>query len=130
MIAADTIGVFQGEVIGKPTDTEHARSILTALSGNEHTVRTGLVVWDVKQKEPITHIEETLVKFHVLTPEQIQWYLDTGESRDKAGAYGIQGKGCFLVESITGDYFNVVGLPVSRLLRILEGLIPDLLSKS
>lgn len=92
--------------------------MLSALSGREHLVCTGVTVCRGDQLE--TRPETTAVRFADLTEEDIRRYIATGEPMDKAGAYGIQGRGALLVESITGDYFNVMGLPVQRLSRMLE----------
>ena len=91
--------------------------MLTALSGREHTVYTGVTV--CRGGEKTTEHEATAVRFRSLTTEEIRTYVSTGEPMDKAGGYGIQGYGCLLVEGIRGDYFNVVGLPVCRLGRML-----------
>ena len=93
--------------------------MLTFLSGREHSVFTGVTVINGKKEE--SFYCETKVKFFELSESDIKNYLNTGEYKDKAGAYGIQGYGSLLVEKIDGDYFNVVGLPISRLNRILSG---------
>ena len=118
VIGADTVVAVDGKIIGKPADRADAFSMLKALSGREHSVFTGVTV--IKGSKAETFSVETKVKFYPLTDEEIESYLDTGEPFDKAGGYGIQGKGALLVESICGDYFNVVGLPVSRLSRALK----------
>ena len=97
--------------------SEDAVRMLTALSGREHTVYTGVTIR--RGGEEATEHEATAVRFRPLTPEEIRTYVSTGEPMDKAGSYGIQGYGCLLVEGIRGDYFNVVGLPVCRLGRML-----------
>ena len=114
VIAADTVVAVDGRVLGKPED---AVRMLTALSGREHTVYTGVTVR--RGGEEATEHEATSVRFRPLTTEEIRTYVSTGEPMDKAGSYGIQGYGCLLVEGIRGDYFNVVGLPVCRLGRML-----------
>ncbi|MDD6727743.1 MAG: Maf family protein [Eubacteriales bacterium] len=118
VIGADTVVAVDGKILGKPADRADAFSMLKALSGREHSVFTGVTV--IKGSKAETFSVETKVKFYPLTDEEIESYLDTGEPFDKAGGYGIQGKGALLVESICGDYFNVVGLPVSRLSRALK----------
>jgi septum formation protein len=120
VIGADTVVILDGAVIGKPADDADARNILTSLSGKTHVVRTAIVVADVLGENGETHIEETKVTFFDLSPEDIQWYLATEEQRDKAGAYGIQGQGGLLVKSIEGDYYNIVGLPIAPLWRLLR----------
>ena len=114
VIAADTVVSVDGRVLGKPGDEAEAAEMLAALSGREHTVYTGVTVR--RGGETVTEHEATAVRFRPLTGEA---YVATGEPMDKAGAYGIQGYGCLLVEGISGDYFNVVGLPVCRLGKIL-----------
>ncbi|MDR2908611.1 MAG: Maf family protein [Oscillospiraceae bacterium] len=123
VIGADTVVVLGGEVFGKPKDREDALRMLRALSGREHTVYTGVaIVWPQGER---AFAEETLVRFAELTPAGLEAYADTGEPADKAGAYGIQGPGARLVAGITGDFYNVMGLPVCRLWRELSGLFPD-----
>lgn len=118
VIAADTLVFLDGAALGKPSGAEDARAMLRALSGREHQVVTGLAVISggVTRTEAVT----TLVRFLPLTDSQINWYVSTGEPMDKAGAYGIQGLGGMLIDGITGDYYNVVGLPVSTLARMLR----------
>ncbi len=120
VIGADTVVILDGAVIGKPKDDDDARRILASLSGKTHLVRTAYVVADIEGEEGDTHVEETKVTFFELNPEDIDWYLTTGESSDKAGAYGIQGQGGLLVSSIEGDYYNVIGLPIAALWRELK----------
>ena len=107
VIAADTVVAVDGRVLGKPGDEAEAAEMLAALSGREHTVYTGVTVR--RGGETVTEHEATAVRFRPLTGEEIADYVATGEPMDKAGAYGIQGYGCLLVEGISGDYFNVVG---------------------
>lgn len=117
IIGADTVVALDGKILGKPKNEENAREILRFLSGKAHSVFTGVTV--IKGDIAKSFAVETKVKFFDLTDEEIDEYIKTGESADKAGAYGIQGYGSLLVEKIDGDYFNVVGLPVSRLAREL-----------
>ena len=118
LITADTMVFLDDKRLGKPADEAEAFRMLSALSGREHLVCTGVTV---RRGEMVrTEAETTAVRFAPLTPGEIRWYIATGEPMDKAGAYGIQGKGALLVEGITGDYFNVMGLPVRRLRRMLE----------
>ena len=124
IIAADTVVALEGAVLGKPADQREAFAMLTALSGNRHYVYTGLTV--IKGDQVMTQHECTTVTFRDLEPEEISHYIATGEPMDKAGAYGIQGLGAMLVSGIEGDYFNVVGLPIFRLSRILAGFGLDL----
>ena len=124
IIAADTVVALEGAVLGKPADQREAFAMLTALSGNRHYVYTGLTV--IQGDRVVTQHECTTVTFRELEPEEISHYIATGEPMDKAGAYGIQGLGAMLVSGIEGDYFNVVGLPIFRLSRILAGFGLDL----
>ncbi len=118
VIAADTLVFLDGEPLGKPRDDKDAVRMLSALSGREHRVITGLAVLS-QGAERVCHAV-TRVRFLPLTKEEIDWYVRSGEPMDKAGAYGIQGLGGLLVDSIDGDYYNVVGLPVSRLAAMLR----------
>jgi len=117
IIGADTVVAIDNKILGKPKDREDAFAMLRMLSGKVHSVFTGVTV--IKPDREVTFSVRTSVKFFDLSDEEINSYLNTGEPYDKAGAYGIQGKGALLVESIEGDYFNVVGLPVSRLNQYL-----------
>jgi len=118
IIAADTVVALDGAVLGKPEDESGAFSMLSALSGNRHYVYTGVTV--IRGEQVVTQHEMTTVTFRDLEPEEISNYIATEEPMDKAGAYGIQGLGALLVSGIEGDYFNVMGLPVYRLGRILS----------
>ena len=126
IIAADTVVSLEGEVLGKPADEMDAFKMLSALSGNRHQVYTGLTV--IRGEQVVTEHEMTTVTFRDLDPEEIEYYIATGEPMDKAGAYGIQGIGALLVSGIDGDYFNVMGLPVYRLGRILAQFGVDVLA--
>lgn len=117
VIGADTVVATDGKILGKPSDKNEAISMLRALSGKTHSVFTGVTI--IKGSKEESFFCETKVKFYELSDEMIDSYIKTNEPFDKAGAYGIQGYGCLLVEKIDGDYFNVVGLPVSRLNRSL-----------
>lgn len=118
VIAADTIVVCDGAVLGKPADKDDAYRMLRMLSGRAHQVMTGITV--LQGEKEISHTEVTEVFFRPLTDEEIWNYIATNEPMDKAGSYGIQQKGALFVERVCGDYFNVVGLPVCRLGQILE----------
>lgn len=128
IIAADTVVALDGAVLGKPEDERDAFSMLSALSGNRHMVYTGVTV--IRGAQAVTTHEETVVTFRELEPDEISSYIETGEPMDKAGAYGIQGLGALLVSGIEGDYFNVMGLPVYRLGRILADFGLDLLGQA
>jgi septum formation protein len=118
VIAADTVVALDGQLLGKPADRADAARMLSALSGRQHQVYTGFTV--LRGEQRITRSEETLVTFRPLTPAEIEQYIATGEPMDKAGAYGIQGVGALLVEGVQGDYFNVMGLPVCALGKVLK----------
>ncbi len=118
VIAADTVVALHGEVLGKPRDEADAYRMLQLLSGETHAVHTGVAV--LRDGQALCEHETTLVRFRPLSDREIRAYIATGEPMDKAGAYGIQGRGAVLVEGIQGDYCNVVGLPVCRLSRMLE----------
>ncbi|MCG7345011.1 Maf family protein [Sporosarcina sp. ACRSL] len=123
IIAADTIVVFQGEVYPKPSSKKQAESFLKKFSGNTHSVFTGVAILG-KGIENVFSVE-TKVTFKVLDEQLIQSYVGSGEPMDKAGGYGIQTAGALLVEKIEGDYLNVVGLPLSKLIETLrkEGIL-------
>lgn len=122
VIGADTIVVLNGEVLGKPKDRDDAVSMLKKLSGNTHSVLTGVCIARTSDALQLTAVECTKVTFGDLASEQIDRYVATGEPMDKAGAYGIQEKGATLVRRIEGCYFNVVGLPLFRLARMLDAV--------
>lgn len=117
IIAADTIVVLDGEVLGKPSNAAEARATLRRLSGRTHTVHTAVAVQYGGQA--VSGVESVEVTFRPLDDAQIARYVDTGEPMDKAGAYGIQGYGATLVERIHGDYFAVMGLALGRLIGLL-----------
>ncbi len=120
IIAADTIVVLDGRIMGKPADKTGAFQMLSALSGNTHDVYTGVTV--IRGEAINTEFERTSVHFRDLSEREILSYIETNEPMDKAGAYGVQGIGSLFVESIEGDFFNVMGLPLCRLSKMLEKL--------
>jgi septum formation protein len=120
IIAADTIVVLDGSIMGKPRNNGEAFEMLKALSGRSHEVITGIAIIDSSKGSKVVEYEKTIVTFRNLENDRINSYIDTGEVLDKAGAYGIQGKGALLVEKIEGCYFNVVGLPLTKLESCLE----------
>jgi septum formation protein len=120
ILAADTTVVVDGAILGKPSDRSDARRMLDMLSGRSHRVLTAVVLARAGSGRVSDALVETVVHFHQLRPEWIEGYLRTGEPTDKAGAYGIQGKGALLVRSIEGSYTNVVGLPLSETVQMLE----------
>ncbi|MBU2537179.1 MAG: septum formation inhibitor Maf [Proteobacteria bacterium] len=119
VLGADTVVVVDGEILGKPTDEDEACAMLMLLSGRWHEVWTGFSLSRQTTGELYTKTVCTKVRFMPLTPELCRAYVRTGEPLDKAGAYGIQGKGCFLVSEINGSYTNVVGLPMTEVLDAL-----------
>lgn len=123
VISADTIVVVDGEILGKPTDKDDARRMIKLLNGRIHQVYTGITV--SQGEKSVTFNEKTDVEFLPLSEKEIEEYISTSEPYDKAGAYGIQGKASLLVKGIKGDYFNVVGFPVSRLNRELSAFLRD-----
>ena len=119
VLGADTIVFIEGKMLGKPKDRKEAKSMLLLLKGTVHSVVTGFCILDPSGN--IAHREAvyTAVKFRDLNKEEIEAYIDTGEPFDKAGGYAIQGIGAFMVESISGSYTNVVGLPICALVKAL-----------
>lgn len=120
VIGADTVVVKEGAILGKPRDREDAFNMLKSLSGSWHEVMTGVAVIDINSFRYDKIIETTRVKMKELNDETINAYIDSGEPLDKAGAYGIQGLGAVLIDRIEGCYFNVVGLPISKLCDTLR----------
>ena len=120
VIAADTVVALNGKILGKPTDAAEARRMLYFLSGKTHAVFTGVYI--ASRGRERCFYEKTDVTFYPLSDREIDAYVRTGEPFDKAGAYGIQGKGSLLVKGIAGDYFNVVGFPVAGVYRALREL--------
>lgn len=118
VIGCDTVVLLDGKVFGKPADSKHAAHMLQLLSGKTHQVVTGVSL--VRGHKTVSFSQTTSVSFFKLTEQEIQEYISTGEPFDKAGGYGIQGYGSLLVESICGDFFNVMGLPVARLKKELD----------
>lgn len=120
VIAADTVVSIDGKILGKPRSPENAAEMLRVLSGREHSVFTGVKV--IFRDKEISFAEETRVEFFPLTEQEIADYVATCDPMDKAGAYGIQGRGALLVRRINGDYYNVMGLPVGELKQRLKAL--------
>ena len=118
VIAADTIVVLGETILGKPADSEDAKRMLCQLSGKAHEVKTAVAV--LYQDKTVLKVVTTRVFFRMLTEKEIDWYVQTGEPLDKAGAYGIQGKGAVLADRIEGSYDNVVGLPLTAVYEILK----------
>jgi septum formation protein len=120
VIGADTVVVLDDIILGKPKDIDEAIAMITQLSGKTHQVITGISLINLSANKKIIDYVVSNVKFKDLSAEDIKDYIQTNESLDKAGAYGIQGYGALLVEEIQGDYFNIVGLPISRLSDLLK----------
>ncbi len=120
IIAADTIGILEGKILGKPRDADEARDMLAFISGKPHRVVTGYTVMHTQTNRTVTKSVETIVYIKFLTKIEIDDYVATGEPLDKAGSYGIQGRGAVIVEKIEGDYYNVVGLPLFSLASTLS----------
>ena len=120
IIAADTFGVVDGKIFGKPTSAENAREMLTTISGRYHEVVTGFTIIDTASRKIVSRSVETSVFMKKLTPEEIDSYIESKEPLDKAAAYAIQGLGAVIIKRIEGDYFNVVGLPLEALSEALK----------
>ena len=120
VIGADTIVALDDEVLGKPKDQKEAYQMIKRLSNKTHKVITGISLINLKENKIIKDYVVSLVTFKDLSEDSIKDYINTNESLDKAGAYGIQGYGALLVKNIQGDYFNIVGLPISRLSDLLK----------
>lgn len=125
VIGADTIVLIDDDILGKPASKDEAREMLSRLSGRVHRVFTGYCICCEEKKQLFSDTVKTDVLFKKLRPDEIDWYIETAEPLDKAGAYAIQGLGSFLVKSIEGSYTNVVGLPVCEVMEFLikEGVI-------
>jgi len=120
IIAADTFGILEGKMLGKPKNADEAREMLTTMSGKSHAVVTGFTILDADSGRTVSKAVETKVWFRELTVGEIDTYVSCGEPMGKAGAYAIQGLGAVLIEQIEGDYFNVMGLPLSALVESLR----------
>ena len=122
VLAADTVVVIDGRILGKPGDRQEAREMLGVLSDQEHRVITGFCLLRGDSGKSREGTVTTRVRFKRLSSREIEWYLDTGEPFDKAGAYAIQGKAAFMVREIRGSYTNVVGLPLTEVIEALQEL--------
>lgn len=120
VIGADTVVVVDGKILGKPKDKKEAFSMLKSLSGRSHEVITAFSFININKNISYSDYEITKVYFKNLTDDEINWYINTKEPMDKAGAYGIQGKGAFFVEKIEGDFFSVMGFPLGKFVRFLN----------
>lgn len=120
VIAADTFIVFEGKILGKPRTETEAKEMLETISGRQHSVITGFTIIDTENNKALSKAVETKVYIRKLSSNEIDAYVESKEPLDKAGAYAIQGLGSVIVEKIEGDYFNVIGLPLSALTESLK----------
>jgi septum formation protein len=120
VLGADTVVVLDGDILGKPASREEAVDMLTRLSGRAHKVMTGVALVDALTGVSMSGVEVTEVRMCAISKDEVEAYASTGEPMDKAGAYGIQGRAALFVEGIDGDFFNVVGLPLAKLNRMLK----------
>ncbi|MBO7184812.1 MAG: septum formation protein Maf, partial [Oscillospiraceae bacterium] len=127
VIAADTIVVCEGKVLGKPKSAQQAQQMLSLLSGRDHQVMTGVTVLRGSAQQVFTEVTD--LHFRELSQREILRYIETGEPMDKAGAYGIQGGAALFCEKMSGDYYNVMGLPVCRLGQVLKAMAPDMMGE-
>lgn len=127
VVAADTIVVCQGRVLGKPHSQQEARQMLHLLSGRDHQVMTGVTVLCGDKEQVFTEVTD--LHFRPLSDGEIDRYVRSGEPMDKAGAYGIQGGAALFCERMSGDYYNVMGLPVCRLGQVLKQMVPELMGE-
>jgi septum formation protein len=121
VLGVDTVVALGRKIYGKPRDADEARATLLALSGRAHTVISGVCL--IEETRPRTAVATTVVEFRRLGEELVDWYVNSGEWRERAGGYAIQGRGAALVQRIEGDYLNVVGLPLSTLLELAPWLL-------
>lgn len=121
VIGADTVVALGRKILGKPKNDDDARAMLRSLSGKTHSVFTGVTI--IHSQESTSFAVQTKVSFYELSDDDIERYIKTGEHRDKAGSYGIQGYGSLFVKEIKGDYFNVVGLPIGKLNKELKNFL-------
>ena len=122
VLAADTIVVIENKILGKPKDENEAKEFLKLLSANTHQVMTAYSFINIEKKICIQDVDISEVKFYKLDEEEIDWYIKTGEPFDKAGAYGIQGKGRIFIEKINGDFFSIMGFPIAKFIKELKKL--------
>jgi septum formation protein len=112
VLGADTVVVVDDNILGQPGDAENARRMLKLLSGRWHEVLTAVALLRAGENRSVIGHQQTRVRFAKMSDDEIDWYVETGEPMDKAGAYAVQGRAAFFIEEIQGDYFNIVGLPV------------------
>lgn len=126
VLSADTVVVVDNKILGKPKNVEEAREYLSLLSEREHEVITAYTFMNIEKNIFLSDYSVSKVKFYKLDEETINWYIETGEYKDKAGAYGIQGKGRVLVENINGDFFSIMGFPVASFVNKLKEIGVDI----
>lgn len=126
VVSADTAVIIDEKMLGKPKDEEEAQEMLRKLSGRSHKVITAYTVFNISKEIAHSHYDTTMVYFKKLTTKEIEWYVGTKEPMDKAGAYGIQGKGTILIDKIEGDFYNVMGFPMSKFYEDLKSLGLDI----
>ena len=126
VLSADTVVVVDNKILGKPKNVEEAREYLSLLSGKEHEVITAYTFMSIEKNIFLSDYSVSKVKFYKLDEETINWYIETEEYKDKAGAYGIQGKGRLLVENINGDFFSIMGFPVASFVNKLKEIGVDI----
>lgn len=126
VLSADTVVVVDDKILGKPKNVEEAREYLFLLSGREHEVITAYTFMSIEKNIFLSDYSVSKVKFYKLDEETINWYIEIGEYKDKAGAYGIQGKGRVLVENINGDFFSIMGFPVASFVNKLKEISIDI----
>lgn len=125
VIGADSVVVLEDEILGKPVDAADSARMLRLLSGKQHQVYTGFSIINIRDKKSISDYEVTDVRFRELDSREIDAYIDSGQPLDKAGSYGIQDDGAVFVHSISGCYYNVVGLPVTKLYLALKNIFAE-----
>jgi len=127
VLAADTVVVLEGRILGKPADPAEAQQMLSSLTGREHDVYTGVALFEPDRDTLVSATDRSEVRIAALDKDEISWYVSTGEPLDKAGSYAIQGLGALFVESIVGNYTNVVGLPLPLTRSLFRQLSYDIL---
>jgi septum formation protein len=125
VLGADTVVVVDGDILGKPRDQEDARRMLRRLSGRTHEVLTGVALLRVESGRSVVRVAQTRVRFAPLSDEEIKRYVETGEPLDRAGSYAVQGRAAHFIESIEGEYWNVVGLPIRTLYELAREFEQD-----
>ena len=126
VLSADTVVVVDNKILGKPKNVEEAREYLSLLSGREHEVITAYTFMSIEKNIFLSDYSVSKVKFYKLDEETINWYIETEEYKDKAGTYGIQGKGRLLVENINGDFFSIMGFPIASFVNKLKEIGVDI----